>query len=196
MVPWNLGPTQQMCMLVNTCDKIIDLFHLWVIMGGRFVLQPLPMIPWHQWVSDTFHSLIITMWHIIRQCWHIIRHFLKRFGPLTFNPQLSPLTHVSGQWLCQILKMSKLTHKWNKSIRCCSQVFINMYTDSTNFDPINIKMELGPSMTPSHWRWKIDKKTLLPQWPTHEQNWPCYHNDWPLYQWLLVTLDNQWRIKR
>ena len=43
--------------------------------GGRFVLQPLPMIPWHQWVSDTFHSLIITMWHIIRQCWHIIRHW-------------------------------------------------------------------------------------------------------------------------
>ena len=32
---------------------------------------------------------------------------------------------------------------------------------ATNFDPINIKMELGPSMTLSHWRWKIDKKTLL-----------------------------------
>ena len=151
------------------------------------------MIPWHQW-------------HIIRQCWHNIKQFSKRFGPLTFNPQLSPLTHVSVKPKQEKSlinpQMSIMDNDCVKSWKCRSQFgVVHKYLSTctltaTIFDPINIKMELGPSMTPSHWRWKIDKKTLLPQWPTHEQNWPCYHNDWPLYQWLLVTLDNQWRIKR
>ena len=72
--------------------------------------------------KSVYHSLINTMWHIIRHCWHIIRHWCHGIMGKGWWTNLHP-------WLPskQIPHhVSKLTHKWNKSM-ILSQVFTNMH---------------------------------------------------------------------
>ena len=152
------------CIFINTCDKIIDLFHLWVNFdtwwgicfdgNADSSINPCP------WFRDTlldnadiivgnfqrdldrksvYHTLIITMCHIIRQCWHIIRHFSKRFGQKRTTWRATPI----------------------------------------NPQPSTLKINVTPLWPPP----------MNPLFTSHNFESAGLAT-------LLVTLDNQWRIKR